>query len=322
MAKSNHLDNRFDNATRKNRKRMLSSSTDTDAKLDAQKNNDADIMMLYVLLHPVFALFTQLYSAWLAALGLYKGETLRLKNEMTTLSSQKIKQWDAAIRIVFLENTADYKALLPNGRKPFQSGTYEQRVAAVESLGARLATYPALAATKTDVDTYATLLRGIRLVQQQKEQLAESASTVLETQRVQLAEIMFGVLGFLMYKFRAELNKVEDFIDFSLLKSRTSQETIPLIFEIEVSAYATVNVTKDFKAEQIFEVEVINGMGAFIYTADTDTQAYMGQGVFKGSGPSQKYTVSELGGLKKCLNVNNQNGMLVKVKITLVQASK
>jgi hypothetical protein len=320
MSKSNYLDNRFDNATRKNRKKMLTSSTDTDAKLDAQKNNDADIMALWVLMHPVFALFAQLYASWLAALGVHKGETLRLTNAMKDLSSHKIKQWDAAIRGVFLEDTEDYMILLPNKRKPFQSGTYEQRVAAVEGLGVRLASYPALATLKTDVDAFAVFLRNIRLVQQQKEQWVESASSALETQRVHLAVVMYRVLGFLMYKFSTDSVKVADFIDFSLLKRGSPREHIPTIFEHILPANSVDNITQDFKAGQEFEIEVVEGNGAFCYTADSKTQTYTGQGIFKSIGAAQKFTVSELGGLKKFMNVHNQNDAPVKIKITLVES--
>jgi len=293
MSKTNPLANRFDNATRKNRKRMLSSSTDMDAKLGAQKNNDAEIMVLWLLLNPVFVLFTQLYAIWLAALGVYKGETLRLKNEMRILSSQKIKQWDAGIRQVFLENTPDYKILLPKGRKPFQKGTYEQRVSEVEGLSTRLGDYPALAAVKADVDAYAAFLRGMRLVQQQKEQMVENASTALETQRFLLAVIMYGVLGSLMFKFRTEINRIADFIDFSLLRARVSQDEVPAIFERTIPANSVDNITQDFKAEQIFEVEIEQGDGAFIYTADSNSQTYTGQGVFKNPGASQKFNIQE-----------------------------
>lgn len=318
MSKSNYLKNRFESATKKNRKRMLTASTDTDAKLSAQQMSDPEITMLFGLFHPVFALFAQLYATWLAALGVYKGETLRLKNKMKELSKQKIKEWDAAIQVVFLENTEDYLILLPNGRAPFQNGTYEQRVAAVEGLGLRLAAYPALAALKTAVDVFATDLRNIRLLQQQKEQLADTASTNLEQQRMLLAVIFYGVLGFLMFKFRAEITRITDFIDFSLLNAKGSDE-VPTIFEREIPANSVDNITEGFPATQEFEIEVLEGAGAYFFTADSKTQTYTGSGIFKGTGASQKFNVAELGGLKEFLNVHNQTGAMVKVRITLVE---
>lgn len=318
MSNSHYLTNRFDTATKGNRKRMLTASTDTDAKLSAQQLSDADIAMLFGLFHPVFALFAQLYASWLAALGVYKGETLRLKNKMKELSKQKIKEWDAAIQVVFLENTEDYLILLPNGRAPFQNGTYEQRVAAVEGLGERLAPYAALAPLKLLVDAFAAELRNIRLVQQQKEQLADTASSNLESQRVLLAVMFYGVLSFLMFKFRAEIARVTDFIDFSLLNAKGSDD-VPTIFEREIPANSVDNITEGFAADQLFAIEVLEGGGAYFYTADSKTQTYTGPGVFKGPGASQKFNVGELGGLKEFLNVHNQNGAVVKIKITLVE---
>ncbi|MGE0637586.1 MAG: hypothetical protein AB7G44_10770 [Bacteroidia bacterium] len=318
MANSNYLDNRFDNATRKNRKRMLTASTDTDAKLSAQQMSDADIAMLFGLFHPVFALFAQLYASWLAALGVYKGETLRLENKMKELSKTKIREWEGAVQALFIEGSEEYTILFPNKRKPFQTGTYEQRLAAVEGLGERLGAYPALLVLKTAVDVFATDLRNIRLVQQQKEQLADTASTNLEQQRVLLAVVFYGVLGFLMYKFRAEITRVTDFIDFSLLNAKGSDD-VPTIFEREIPANSVDNITEGFAADQEFEIEVLEGGGAYFYTADSKTQTYTGSGIFRNTGPSQKFTVPELGGMKEFLNVHNQTGAMVKVKITLVE---
>jgi hypothetical protein len=318
MSKSNYLGNRFETSTRNNKKRMLTASTDTDAKLSAQQMSDPEIAMLFALFHPVFVLFAQLYASWLSALGVYKGETLRLKNKMKELSKQKIKEWEGAVQALYIEGSEEYIILFPQKRKPFQTGTYEQRLAAVEGLGERLAAYPALLVLKTAVDVFATDLRNIRLVQQQKEQLADTASANLESQRVQLAVIFYGVLGFLMFKFRAEIVRVDDFIDFALLKSKGS-DNAPTIFEREIPANSVDNITGDYAATQKFEVEVLEGSGAYIYTADSPTQTYTGQGVFKGPGAPQIYTVDELGGLRKRLNVHNQTGSMVKIKITLVE---
>jgi hypothetical protein len=318
MANSNYLDNRFENATRKNRKRMLTASTDTDAKLSAQQMSDADIAMLFGLFHPVFALFAQLYASWLAALGVYKGETLRLENKMKELSKTKIREWEGAVQALYIEGSEEYTILFPNKRKPFQTGTYEQRLAAVEGLGERLAAYPALLVLKTAVDVFATDLRNIRLIQQQKEQFADTASSNLESQRVLLAVMFYGVLGFLMFKFRAEITRVTDFIDFSLLNAKGSDD-VPTIFEREIPANSVDNITEGFPVTQQFEIEVVEGGGAYFYTADSKTQTYTGSGIFRNTGPAQKFTVAELGGLKEFLNVHNQTGGVVKVRITLVE---
>ena len=297
---------------------MLTASTDTDAKLSAQQMSDADIAMLFALFHPVFALFAQLYSSWLAALGVYKGETLRLENKMKELSKTKIREWEGAVQALYIEGSEEYTILFPNKRKPFQTGTYEQRLAAVEGLGERLAPYAALAPLKALVDAFATDLRSIRLMQQQKEQLADTASSNLESQRVLLAVMFYGVLGFLMFKFRAEIARVTDFIDFSLLNAKGSDD-VPTIFEREIPANSVDNITEGFAADQLFAIEVLEGGGAYFYTADSKTQTYTGPGVFKGPGASQKFNVGELGGLKEFLNVHNQNGAVVKIKITLVE---
>ena len=71
------------------------------------------------------------YNTWKAKGGTQQGQTLQLKQLLSLLSSTKIKGWDIAIQNVFSDTTAEYKALLPNHRGPFQLGSQDDRIAAV-----------------------------------------------------------------------------------------------------------------------------------------------------------------------------------------------
>ena len=122
------------------------------------------------------------------------------------------------------EDSADYITLLPNGRKPFQSGGRDARILEVKALSKRLADFPALAAVKTDVDAFAVQMDAIRDTQQQKEGLVEKATDALEQQRKAMTAMMYGNLGRLMDKFMDDPLVIDRFFELQLIRETGSEE--------------------------------------------------------------------------------------------------
>ena len=158
------------------------------------------------------------YGAWLTCKGHYKGTTAAFYNALEELGSLKIRQWDAAIQGIYLEGTPEYIALLPQGREPFQKGSNDQRVNAVRTLGQTLVNYPALAALKTTVDTFHTLIDGLRHTQQQKETEVDTCSATLENTRVLTARYMYRNLGRFMQLYWDNPVQIEDCYDMNYIR--------------------------------------------------------------------------------------------------------
>ncbi|MBI4945767.1 MAG: hypothetical protein HY840_05125 [Bacteroidetes bacterium] len=221
-----YLENQFDNATKGSFKLMNTINADHFAKLQAQQS-DPDIAALLARTTPAHDNYIDAYSVWFSARGIYKGETDRMENYVYELSSTKIKQWDAQIQMLYLEGTSDYIVILPNGRKPFNRGTMDDRISHLQSLADNLAAYPALAATMNDVIAFHTTLNDARDVQQQKEGLLNNASDLTETARRDIATMMYKNLGLLMDKYAANLNLVSNFWELSLLSSGSGAVAVP-----------------------------------------------------------------------------------------------
>lgn len=209
--------NPFDNATKENFRLMHVIVGDHDARLE-NENSDPDIMTIYNETHPVIVIFNDSYSGWFGAKGSYKGETARVDALLEDLSSNKIREFDVKIQIVFPERSPDYLVLLPNERAPFQSGGKDERINAVKTLDESLVAYPALAALKVEVNAFYTLLKDARDIQQQKEMGVTTKSSELEISRKQVASVMFGGLGKLMHKYRNDPAQIQRFWQMSLLR--------------------------------------------------------------------------------------------------------
>lgn len=216
-----YLSNQFEQATRTSFKRCNILNNDHLSKLTSE-GADPTIADLVTRTTPLSTAYSSAYSVWISASATYKGHTQLVDGLLSQLSSTKIKQWDIQIQGQHLEGTPEYTMILPDRRQPFQQGTKDDRLSEVEALATRLLDYPALAATQTDVDAFATLLRTARDNQQQREQLAAMASDQLEVARLALCTIMYGNLGVLMDKYRATPNMVENFWQLDLIR-RTGQ---------------------------------------------------------------------------------------------------
>ncbi|MBI4944910.1 MAG: hypothetical protein HY840_00755 [Bacteroidetes bacterium] len=221
-----YLANQFDNVTKINFKLMNTINADHFAKLQAQQS-DPDIAALLARTTPVHDNFNDAYSVWFSAKGIHKGETDRVQGYINDLSSTKIKQWDAQIQTLYLEGTSDYIVILPNGKKPFYSGTIDDRIAQLDALADRLVAYPALMATMNDVLVFHTTLDDARNIQQQKEGLLNNASDLTETARKEIATMMYRNLGLLMDKYAGNLNLVSNFWELSLLSSGSGAVVAP-----------------------------------------------------------------------------------------------
>ena len=140
------------------------------------------------------------------------------------LRGDKIAEWDNKIKAEVTEDSADHITLLPNGRKPFQSGGRDARILEVKGLSKRLADFPALAAVKADVDAFAAQMDATRDTQQQKEGLVEKATDALEEQRKTMTAMMYGNLGRLMDKFMDGPLVIDSFFELQLIRETGKDE--------------------------------------------------------------------------------------------------
>lgn len=213
------LRNTFDSVSKSSLKRMLIMATDHHDKLLVESGNDPQIAQLYQLFLPAYQAFKQAYNETFQKDAFYQGNTKMVESLIVELSSQKIRQWDIWIQNVYLDNTAQYLMLLPNGRTPFQSGSYESRINAIVSLEANLASFPNLANVLADVSTFRQQIEQARTTQQGVEKAVANTVKAVEERRVELAQVMQGVFGGLILRYYKNIAQVETFYELKYLRS-------------------------------------------------------------------------------------------------------
>jgi len=299
-----YAENQFDNCTKQSKKRMNRISSDHASKLLAE-TSDADIHELSSRFAPLRESFSDAYADAIAANAIYKGRTQKFENLKKDLTGTKIEDWDIQIQVVYRKDSPEYIELLPNGRKPFQTGTNDQRIEEVKALSLRLTPYPALASLKTRVDDFKTSIENARNDQQQKEDLVKQKSTLLEIARVATAKMMYGNLGALMDKFQDDPKQIERFFDLEAIRY-TGPETNDTI-EGPIAGGNSANLISgvtDPNTEWLFANPGVAVLAYF--TSPTADGVYTSGGIKVNPGESITKRASELGGAENTfLNVTN-----------------
>ncbi len=309
--------NPFDSATRKNFKKMLIIASDHDSKLAAQVA-DAAINVLFLFLHPLYLAYSAAYTAWQSADAAYTGATAALTELMKTLSSEKIEEWDIAIQVVYKQKTSQYKALLPNGRAPFQTGAYELRITAIATLISNIDTDASLAAVKALIQAFYTDILNSRNAQQGKEGLLSQKSDELEQKRVAVAEGMYFTLGGLMQKFYQNTIKVEEYYDLELIRN-TDQGGIETDYNFTIDPNTHIDSGIVFEEQDRFIFENTGTTPIFVGRSDSAGGVINPVAVEIGVGLIVEKKASELGNSGDMfLTLDNKTVVEGSLKVTHV----
>lgn len=300
--KWHYLSNQILVATEGSFKLMLILLKDHAAKLRGG-STDPDIDVLRARFDPIEEAYLDALSLWTNAKAFYKGATLAFEILLKELSSKKIRDWDVQIQVVYSKDTEEYISLLPNGRNPFQKGSYEIIISHVGALAKTLALYPVLAATKTDVENFYAQLLSTRETQQVKEALVKSKSEALEKARVEAAVTMYGNLGVLMDKFRYNTEHVKRFFELHLIKSPPKDKNT---FSGELAGGDMGVAVSGIKDKNVFTLYNNGDTPLLFFTSANATDAVNGAGFRLEPHTSTAKTALELGDAgNKFLKVKN-----------------
>ena len=288
-----YLRNVFNNVTSSNFKRMLSLSADHKAKLSYHGATNPDVNTLYLLFEPIHTAFTVKYAKVVANFGAYKSATSTVEALAADLSRTQIKSWDVKIQNVYEDHTADYKLIMHSGRAPFQSGTYEQRLLAVQALAVSLAAYPLLSTVLTSVQAFATAFQNARLHQQELEGADTNLRVELEQAREDLALVMHRIFGQLIFLFAHQPGTIQSFYELQYLKAPAPKPNLNP--PININANSRQQAMEGlFVSTDNFELENPGETDLGYFVTETDLAATPNDVVFLQPKVKQVFTLAEL----------------------------
>ena len=162
--------------------------------------------------------------------GLFHSGTAAFEDKLASLTrkpdidtNSPLEAWDAVIRGQVAYQGTIYQLLLPHGRETLTTGTYQQRIDAIEGLATRLAqqqSKPTLVSQGAIVLAFRNALNTMWNAQNTAENAHTAARTAIETLRVTASRQLFRNVGAAMMAWNSEINlpKIEALYDMALVR--------------------------------------------------------------------------------------------------------
>lgn len=192
-----YIENQFEITTLDNYKKALKLSNYHDASLRVASLTEPLLVPIYNRYHLLHDPFNLGYDQWKSAGGFQESQTENVKQLMATALTD-LDTWDVQIQVVYGKTTVRYKAIFPNGRKPFNSGSINDRINAFNTLSLNIGADPALAAVKALVDATYTALDGAHDAQEASIGTTKAESAQVEVARIAAMNMQYRDLGFVM----------------------------------------------------------------------------------------------------------------------------
>jgi len=212
----NILSNRFYSSTKRNYKMMLEMISSHAYVLGT--SSDPFILNLFRETEPVRTAFSAAYSIWTSKKGGRAGETLRVRQLLKVLYTEKIPKWEVDVLVRFHEKSPEYKTIFKGGRTAFRRGPYDLRAQKLATLAMNLEAFPGLFATRLEVEDFYKLLTKTLNVKKGESTRLKGASNDLESARKAAAIRMYANLGHLMGHFAEDPKQVQRFFETGKLR--------------------------------------------------------------------------------------------------------
>ena len=220
------LINSFLVVTFNNYKKLFTIAAHHEGKLIANQS-DAVVAAILAVFTPVFDAYKATDLNLMSALGFYKGETQSLESLFTDLQVNRLKVWEGKIFNHFPEGSIVATQLFPQHRKPFNKGTYENRIQAIATLAQGCSAFPDLLPVEAMITAFHLQISSARALQlSDGEGRVALLRNLRESARVGVCQQLYGNLGLLMNHFRIDPLQIERFFNFSLLRQKAKSDPL------------------------------------------------------------------------------------------------
>jgi hypothetical protein len=208
------------------------------SRLEAAKADPA-ILVLYNLFLPAVQLYHDMLSSLVSSENTSVGNTAKWMKLLDEMADTWYDKWQVMVFTVFARKSPEAIAIFPRNKEPFQSSQYDERMVAVEALHKSLLKYPELKDAAADVAAKLELLNEARQEQTTEFGRKEFTASMIEDQRLVLANLMDDNLCQLKVKYRSNIKMVENYFDLTELRKASTDSDARFAANGAVEAGAT-----------------------------------------------------------------------------------
>ncbi len=257
--------NPFASLSNRNTKQFYFFARDHRDKL-ANQAADPDIAPLYTRIQPLFDAFEASYVKVDTNTGNYRTRTATIENLINELIT-KVRKWDIGVQNIYDETSPEYQGIFTDRRSPFNSGAYDDRIRAVETLLQRMAGYPLLATISADVQAFYTQINTARTAQQGFENNDQLFRRLLIADSQKLAVEMHYVFGALIMKHYQQPDLIETYYELKYLRTGT-QNTNIVMKSYAVSGNGRVTLfAGQLAADSFLKIKNTGAVDLYVFTS-------------------------------------------------------
>jgi hypothetical protein len=218
MSKRNwlYLNNPFLLVTDRNYKLAYELSTFHQNALRAN-GTDAFINTMKNVYEPLHTALTEAYNTWKTQVGQQTGKTLSVA-QLLEQTKLKLDVWEPAIMVVYPKTTPEFKAIMPQGRRPFTHGGKDSRIAALVSLEKALTGITELDTIKTSVNDFWHQLHDAHNEQQGSLSQTDQQNLGVEDARIKAMTQLFANFSNLQGFYPSNPELVATYIDVQAMR--------------------------------------------------------------------------------------------------------
>ena len=295
------LHNLFEQKTKGNYSKMLVVAANYTAFLKNNRLKNKNILPHYNTYWTICSRFNNLMLLTATAKENRKTYTAILATLFKDLSGKWIDEWDIKIRYHLKRSSLEYAFLIPDGRAPFQKGSYDNRIKAVIGLIEKLALFPTLDFLLIALKNWIDKVTEFRSLQKKYNALYNDYLSKIEPCRQALAQEMQLILVHLVN---------QNYINAAIISSFLSHKNVSI---------PAKNSGAMLKKDRYPICKSLELSGAFLY--EIKSRSFLSKGAFI----AQKqpiYTLNELNKLQNNTKYNIQKISLRTKKCTKISESQ
>lgn len=225
MSSWKYIDNQFDHETKRSYRKAYIISCYHYDRMPAQ-------IVIYPALQGLFDRYAPLHLHYVAEYGKWKLQTgaqttaTATVGELFATGKTKLSNvWVVTIQTVYVKTSKEYKAIFPNGVKPFNTGSVDLRILAYETLAQSISKEPKLAALCKEIQDFHAQLVNARKGQGGAIGTTQVSSSGVEKARVAAMEMQYRNLGAIMDNYYEERDLLLPLV-FDLQTLREQSQTV------------------------------------------------------------------------------------------------
>ncbi|MEI6854342.1 MAG: hypothetical protein WCL06_15955 [Bacteroidota bacterium] len=232
---------------------------------------DEDIDALILKYTTVVKDWNHGFTAWRSAFDAQVAATVEMRHLLEILIQTKAPDWVVKVWNVYPEGSVKAKLLVPHARKPFITGSVLDKITGISTFIEKLTGEAALAAVKTDAETFLTDLTAMNVKHNKAKKALSDCSKKQNLLRISGTNALLGIEGALIAKYCETPELVDNYFAVTAMRRHDKKKLKSDGYTVFLLPDEIKLLELHFIGKEIWEVTNNGDFEACIFFGNTST---------------------------------------------------